>query len=117
MDIDGVPAAAWYGFRYRGVDSFYQSGRSARWDDASLGLLMQARAIRSSIDDGIDQYRFLRGGESYKARFANGDRPLMTLVVGRTSLGRAAAAIGEAAVRSPSLRRIGARVFDTGGRK
>ena len=115
MEIDGVPAAAWYGFRYRGVDSFYQSGRSSRWDEASLGLLMHARAIRSAIDDGIHEYRFLRGGESYKARFANGDRPLMTLIVGRTSLGRAAAAVGGAVVRSPSLRRIGARAFDTGG--
>jgi hypothetical protein len=37
MEVDGRPVAAWYGFRFGGVDAFYQSGRDQSWDRYSVG--------------------------------------------------------------------------------
>jgi CelD/BcsL family acetyltransferase involved in cellulose biosynthesis len=81
LEVDGQPVAALYGFRFGGVESSYQAGRDPTWDDASVGFVLLAHAIRAALADGVTEYRLLRGDEPYKARFATRDHPLDTLGV------------------------------------
>lgn len=92
LDVAGAPAAAWYGFRFAGAESYYQAGRDPAWDRASVGFVLLAHSIRSALEDGQREYRFLRGGEEYKYRFAEDDPGLETVGLARTLLGRAALA-------------------------
>lgn len=105
LELDGRPAAAWYGFRFGGVEAFYQSGRDPRWDPASLGFVLLAHSIREALDDGVREYRLLRGDEPYKYRFADADPGVTTVVLGRGALGRTAVAAGTARYRLARLRR------------
>jgi CelD/BcsL family acetyltransferase involved in cellulose biosynthesis len=90
LELDGAPAAAWYGFRLGGADWFYQSGRDPQFDRLRVGALLVAHTIRTACDDGISVYHMLRGGETYKAGFANADDGLQTVMVARGARGRAA---------------------------
>ena len=99
-EVDGSPIAAWYGFRFAGTESYYQSGRDPAWDRSSVGLVLLAHTIRAAMDDGMREYRLLRGGEAYKDRFATGDPGVETVAAGR------GAAVGALAAKLPGpLRR------------
>jgi CelD/BcsL family acetyltransferase involved in cellulose biosynthesis len=92
LEIDGAPRAAWYGFRFGGVESFYQSGRDPEWEHSSVGFVLMAHTIRAAADDGMEEYRHLRGGESYKYRFATHDAELETMALSCGAAGGAAVA-------------------------
>ena len=81
LELAGTPVAAWLGFRVGRVESFYQAGRDPSWDHASVGLVLLAHSIRAALEDGMDEYRFLRGAEPYKYRFADEDPGLETILV------------------------------------
>ncbi|HEU0023648.1 MAG TPA: GNAT family N-acetyltransferase, partial [Thermoleophilaceae bacterium] len=108
-EVDGKPVAAWYGLRYAGCESFYQSGRDPSWDSHSVGFVLLAHSIRSAFEDGLSEYRFLRGGDAYKGRFSDGDAGVETVLLGRGSLGRPAAAAAGALGRLPRGDRLLAR--------
>lgn len=108
-EVDGTPVAAWYGLRYAGCECFYQSGRDPAWDEHSVGFVLLAHTIRSAFEDGMREYRFLRGGDAYKGRFADGDPGVETMVLGRGSLGRPAVAAAGALGRLPRGDRLLAR--------
>jgi CelD/BcsL family acetyltransferase involved in cellulose biosynthesis len=99
VEAEGAPAAAWHGFRYAGAESYYQAGRDPAWDRYSIGFLVLLHSIRAALEDGAREYRFLRGGEEYKYRFATHDPGLVTVGLGLTPLGRAALAAGGLADR------------------
>jgi len=92
LEVNGAIQAVWYGFRFAGCDAHYQSGRSAGCP-AGGGSLLVTTAIRAALEDGLSEYRFLRGGEAYKLRWATGGYDLQTLVSGVTRSGRAAATL------------------------
>jgi CelD/BcsL family acetyltransferase involved in cellulose biosynthesis len=98
-EAGGEPVAAWYGFRFGGVESYYQSGRDPAWDRWSVGLVLLAHTIREAMADGLREYRLLRGGENYKVRVATDDPGVETVAVGR------GAALGALAARLPGLLR------------
>jgi CelD/BcsL family acetyltransferase involved in cellulose biosynthesis len=98
-EVDGRAVAAWYGFRFGGAEWYYQSGRDPDWDKESVGLVLLAHTIRAAFDDGLTTYRLLRGGESYKDRFATSDPGLETVVAGSGPLGSAAQRASGAALR------------------
>ena len=98
-EVDGKAVAAWYGFRFGDAEWYYQSGRDPDWDKDSVGLVLLAHTIREAFDDGLRTYRLLRGGESYKDRFATSDPGLETVVAGRGALGGAAERSAGAALR------------------
>jgi CelD/BcsL family acetyltransferase involved in cellulose biosynthesis len=107
LEIDGRPRAAWYGFRFASVESFYQAGRDPGWDVDSLGFIILAHSIREALKDGMTEYRFLRGAEPYKYRFANSDRDVETIAIthgraARAALGGARLARRSRLVRFPS---------------
>jgi CelD/BcsL family acetyltransferase involved in cellulose biosynthesis len=87
LELDGTPLAAWYGFRFDDAEWFYQSGREPQADHVGSALL--AHTIRAAIEDGIPEYRLLRGDEQYKSRFADHDPGLETIAVPLTVRGRA----------------------------
>ena len=103
-EVDGAPAAAWYGFRFAGSDWYYNAGRDPAWDRYSLGFVLLTHTIRCTFVDGLHSYRFLLGPEEYKSRFADDDPGLDTLVLGH-GLSRELVTGGAALVRR--LRRLG----------
>ena len=106
MEVDGQPVAAWYGFRFGGVDFFYQSGRDRTWDQHSVGSQLLLHTIRSAFDDGMQRYAFLRGDEPYKDKFANADAGLETRAVARGRMSSKFVAGGTAVIhRFPGVRR------------
>lgn len=92
MELDGTPVAAWYGLRYRGVESYYQAGRDPAFHDLSVGFVLLCHSIRSAFEDGMREYRFGSGAEPYKWRFAKSDPGLDTVAIACGVRGRAALA-------------------------
>lgn len=88
LDLDKRTAAAWLGFRYGGVDAYYQAGRDPVLGHESVGFVLLAHTIREAFGDGVREYRFLRGSEAYKYRFASRDRGLETIATGRGIKGK-----------------------------
>jgi CelD/BcsL family acetyltransferase involved in cellulose biosynthesis len=106
LDVDGHPAAARYDFRMGSVHLAYYSGRDTAWASESVGLVLRVLTMRRALEEGVREYRFLRGGEAYKYRFATSDAGLVTVAQTRGVRGRAAAlAITKAAGR-PMVRRF-----------
>ena len=91
-ELEGRPAAVWYGFRLGGADWFYQQGRDPAWARSSVAFVLTAHTIREAVTAGISRYRFLLGGEDYKARFATSEPEVETLAIPRGSRGQAAIA-------------------------
>lgn len=104
LELDGLPVAAWYGYRFGDVESYYQSGRDPVYNDDSVGFVLLAHSIRAAAEDGMREYRFLRGDETYKRRFADRDEGLETVAVTRGVRGKIAGATAGALVRHGSLR-------------
>jgi CelD/BcsL family acetyltransferase involved in cellulose biosynthesis len=95
LELDGRSVAAWYGLRFAETEFYYQAGRDPALENKSVGFVLLAHTIRAAVDDGMREYRLLRGGEPYNARFATHDRALETRAVGR-SYGGAAAVVATA---------------------
>jgi len=100
LELDGTPVAAWYGFRFAGNEFAYQSGRDPALDGRSVGFVLMVHSMREALHDGMREYRFLRGGEPYKRRFANEDRQLETIGMSRGLVGAAALRTAKALERS-----------------
>lgn len=101
MELDSVPVAVWYGFRYAGVEWYYQAGRNPAYDSASVGFVLLCHTIRAALQDGASAYWFLRGSETYKGRFAEEDPGVETIAAARTARGRAAITIARHIDRAP----------------
>jgi dTDP-4-amino-4,6-dideoxygalactose transaminase/CelD/BcsL family acetyltransferase involved in cellulose biosynthesis len=105
LELDGAPAAAWYGFRFAETEFHYQSGLDPARASGSVGSTLLMHTIREALGDGVREYRFLRGDEPYKYRFATGDPGVETFVLALTGVGRAAFAGGRVAARIGPVRR------------
>jgi CelD/BcsL family acetyltransferase involved in cellulose biosynthesis len=104
LEVDGAPRAACLGFRYGGVESYYQGGRDPAWDAYSVGFVLLAHAVREALAGGMREYRLLRGGEPYKYRFATSDTGVETIAVARGPGARAAVAAARVARRAGLVR-------------
>lgn len=102
LTLDGRPAAAWYGFRYGDVFSFYQSGFAPDLAPLGVGLVAMGLAIEAAIAEGATFFDFLHGDEPYKSLWTQTRRALWRLdatppgfkrmlYVGATTLRRGAA--------------------------
>ena len=72
--------------------------------------MLLAQTIRAAFEDGLEEYRFLRGGETYKSRFTDAGTAVETVVASRGPLGGVTAALAERAVGSDRGRRLLARL-------
>jgi CelD/BcsL family acetyltransferase involved in cellulose biosynthesis len=116
LELDDKPVAAWYGFRFGGVDTYYQAGRASAplHRGRSLGTVLIAHTIREALADGITEYRFGPGGGAYKYRFTDDDPGLQTLVLPMSVLGRSAVRLQRVTSGSRTLRRVVARIARSG---
>lgn len=94
LEADDRPVAARYDFEFAGAYHAYNGGRDPGWSKAGVGLVLRAHTMRDAMARGIEEYRFLRGGEPYKKRFLTEDEGLVTVARGRTWLGRCATRVG-----------------------
>jgi len=83
LDVDGEPAAAWYGFSCHDTVYFYQSGRAARWEAESVGLVLMGLMIRRAIAQGFRWFDLLRGEDPYKRQWAETQRITTEVVIFR----------------------------------
>jgi CelD/BcsL family acetyltransferase involved in cellulose biosynthesis len=81
LDLDGTPAAAWYGFSLGDTVYHYQSGRDPRWERDRVGTVLMGLMIRRAIERGYRKVDFLRGEEPYKAEWTQTSRPCYEVVV------------------------------------
>jgi len=91
LELDNRPIAAWHGFHVGGICSYYQAGRDPAYERHSVGFLLMAHSIRSAIAEGASEYRFGRGDEAFKSRFASRDLGLESVVLTRGVVGASAA--------------------------
>ncbi|HEV8603234.1 MAG TPA: GNAT family N-acetyltransferase [Gaiellaceae bacterium] len=110
LEVDGAPAAAWYGFRFGDAESYYQAGRDPGWSGSSVGFVLLAHTIREALEDGVGEYRFLEGGEDYKYRFTREDSGLETIGLAQSTAGMAAVGAARTLGRRPSLAALARRV-------
>jgi CelD/BcsL family acetyltransferase involved in cellulose biosynthesis len=86
-ELEGRPAAVWYGFRMGGADWFYQQGRDPAWERSSVGFVLTAHTLRDAVQAGMTRYRFLLGAEEYKARFSTREPEVETVARARSRRG------------------------------
>jgi len=114
LDLDGTPAAAWYGFALGDTVYHYQSGRDPRWERDRVGTVLIGLMIRRAIEEGYRTLDFLRGEEPYKAEWTQTSRRYADVVVFRPGW-RGAALRGldwiERPLRGRGLRGIPERIF------
>jgi CelD/BcsL family acetyltransferase involved in cellulose biosynthesis len=70
LSLDGRPAAALYGFAYRGKFYFYQAGFDPACARYSVGLVTMGLSIEQAVAEGLSEYDLLHGDEQYKFLWA-----------------------------------------------
>lgn len=83
LDLNGEPAAAWYGFTWLDTAYFYQGGRDPRWASHSVGAVLLGAMIRRAIERGYRRFDFLRGRDRYKLEWTSTERLIYEIVVFR----------------------------------
>lgn len=77
--VGGKAAASFYGFRYNRTFLFYQSGFDPAYSKHSVGLVTMGLAIKSAIEEGLEEFDLLHGSERYKFLWACESRELARL--------------------------------------
>jgi CelD/BcsL family acetyltransferase involved in cellulose biosynthesis len=113
LEVDGVAAAAWYGWHVGDRFSYYQAGFEPAWSRYSVGFLLLAETVREAIAEGAAEYDLLVGDEAFKARFATGVRlgssVLLAPTISRTRLTASAKSVfrsGARAMPEPAQERV-----------
>jgi CelD/BcsL family acetyltransferase involved in cellulose biosynthesis len=105
-EADGKPVAANYGFRFAGAEYSYQVGRDPDWEHLRVGSGLLEHALRAAFEDGIGEYRLLRGDETYKQRYATVAHNVVTVALPRRRSQQLLATSAERLARSPKGRRL-----------
>jgi CelD/BcsL family acetyltransferase involved in cellulose biosynthesis len=103
LEVEGKAVAVSHNFRFAGAEFDYQGGRDPEWERYSVGFVLLTALIRGAFEDGLREYRMLRGGEDWKYHFASDDPGLETVALAHGPLGELALASGRAGL---SLRRL-----------
>lgn len=77
LRLDGEPTAAFYCMSYGKKFYYYQAGFDPRYSSYSVGLAGVGLVIRKAIEEGAEEFDFLRGDEQYKYLWATGERELV----------------------------------------
>lgn len=104
LEIDGCPVAAHHGLRFVDAEYAYQAGREPGWEDYEVARALWLHTIRAALESGATEYRFLRGDEPYKMRFATHDHGIMSIGIGRGPAGRSIVTVADRLARSPVRR-------------
>jgi CelD/BcsL family acetyltransferase involved in cellulose biosynthesis len=69
LKLEGEPIGAIYAMRMGNTCYFYQAGFDPSKGSISPGTLLVAATIRRAIEEGLEQFDFMRGDEPYKRRW------------------------------------------------
>lgn len=79
LTLNDTPIAAYLNFDYNRRILVYNSGLSLAHGSISPGIVLLAHNIRHAIEQGYEEFDFLRGNEEYKYRMGGQDRPVYML--------------------------------------
>lgn len=84
LELDGVRVSSTMSFLEDNSRLLlYNSGYNLDYRNLSVGLLLKAWNIRYAIENGLSEFDFLRGDESYKYHLGGTDRSLYRFVLER----------------------------------
>ncbi len=83
LRVGNSTAAAYYGFTAKRTAYAYLSGFDPEFAELSPGTQIVAHAIEEAVREGVREFHFLRGGESYKYAWGAIDRPNTALTLRR----------------------------------
>jgi CelD/BcsL family acetyltransferase involved in cellulose biosynthesis len=69
LELNGMPAAAQFGFRFDTTVSQLQEGFDRAYSTDSVGYVLRAKVIQELIAQGVRTYDFLGGTPGYKAKW------------------------------------------------
>ena len=69
LELDGLPKAAQFCFRYGNTVYLLQEGFDPQYADQKVGYALRAHMLRHFIERGIERYDFLGGADAYKQKF------------------------------------------------
>lgn len=76
--FNDTPVAYIYGYLFKKVFWYYQTSYDLTLKDYSPGAVVLQMVIKSLIEEGAQEFDFLRGDEEYKFSFSSGYRQLST---------------------------------------
>jgi CelD/BcsL family acetyltransferase involved in cellulose biosynthesis len=76
LRLNDKPAACLYGFCYRQVFYFYQSGFDPAFANYGVGLVTMGLAIKNALEAGATEYDLLHGDERYKSHWSHNSRDI-----------------------------------------
>ena len=68
LRVEGRDIAAYFSFRYGGIEYVYNSGYDPEYSRLSPGIVLAAHCIGQAIERKLKVFHFLRGQEDYKYR-------------------------------------------------
>lgn len=69
VEVNGQPAAAQFGFRFRNMVAQLQEGYDRKYSTDSVGYVLRARVLQELIAQGVRTYDFLGGADESKLRW------------------------------------------------
>ena len=76
LELDGIRVSSAVCFDYNNSFFLYNSGYNPDYSSLSVGLILKAYCLKEAIEEGKDQFDFLRGAEPYKYHLGAQDEPI-----------------------------------------
>lgn len=84
--VDGNPAAMLYGFIYNKKFFYYQAGMDPDYENMSVGMVLMGYCIQDSINNKLQEFDMLRGGEAYKFKWTKTYRNTYNMLLSADSV-------------------------------
>jgi CelD/BcsL family acetyltransferase involved in cellulose biosynthesis len=81
LRVGGEAVASVYAILHRRSFIYFQSGYAPAWRGRSVGLVLVGETFRDALAEGLTEYDFLRGTESYKSEWTTRQRRTASLRV------------------------------------
>ncbi len=84
-NINGEPAAAFYGFQHGKSYTYYLGGFDPNLSKYSVSSVLIYNLIKEASSKGMEVFDFLRGREPYKLRWGAQEKPLYRVLIYRSN--------------------------------
>ncbi|MCP3103380.1 GNAT family N-acetyltransferase [Myxococcus sp. K15C18031901] len=81
MKVGGRAVASVYGLVHGGRFVYFQSGYDPEWRSRSVGLVLVGETFKDALAEGLTEYDFLRGTETYKSDWVSKQRHTVSVRV------------------------------------
>ena len=86
LNVDDIPVASLYGFKYKDKFYYYQSGFDPKWKAYGAGKLLIVHTVTEAIKTNLREYDFLRGDADYKYQFTNKSRNNLEILITKNDI-------------------------------